>query len=156
MKLRTQCILKLIILIILTLFTLFNYRFISLDKGISKTNIEDMSIEEFLSTATNITGIEYYQRPFMDGEPPSDIAPRPSNLQYYDYMYRIYIVTNDDAYLIKATKYDIKAMQTLGLFSQTLKPNKINPIPYYVEIIIGFLVLIIPFGHAKKKSTVTN
>ena len=71
-------------------------------------------------------------------------------------MYRVYIVTSDDAYLLKATKDDIEAFQTLGIFSQTLKPNKLKPIPYYVEIIIGFLVLIIPFGKPKKKSRDTD
>ncbi len=155
MRLRTQFILKLLILIILILFALFNYRFISFDKGISKTSMDNMSVREVLSTVTNITKVEYYQRPFMNGKP-NDEIPRPSNYQPYDYMYRVYIVTSDDAYLLKATKDDIEAFQTLGIFSQTLKPNKLKPIPYYVEIIIGFLVLIIPFGKPKKKSKDTD
>ena len=59
MRLRTQFILKLLILIILILFALFNYRFISFDKGISKTSMDNMSVREVLSTVTNITKVEY-------------------------------------------------------------------------------------------------
>lgn len=151
MKLRSQFLLKLILLTIITLFALFNYRFISFDKGISKTNMDDKSVRQVLSTVADITKVEYYKRPFMDGKP-SNGSQRPSNYQPYDYIYRVYIVTNNEAYLLKATEDDIEAFQTLGIFSKTLKPNKINPIPYYIEIIIGFLILVIPFGIPKKKS----
>lgn len=37
MKTSAQIFLKLILIIVITLFALFNYRFISFDKGISKT-----------------------------------------------------------------------------------------------------------------------
>lgn len=149
MKKSTQYLLKLILLIIIVLFALFNYKFISFDKGISKTNMDNMSVRQALTTITNITKIEYYHRPFMKGRDNS--VPQPSNYQPYDYIYRVYIVTNNEAYLLKATQDDIDAFNTIGIFSKSLKPNKITPIPYYIEIIIGFLILVIPFGIPKQK-----
>ncbi len=151
MKTSAQIFLKLILIIVITLFALFNYRFISFDKGISKTNMDNMSVTEVLTTITGITKIEYYQRPFMVDR--SNENNRPSNYQQDDYIYRVYIVTNNDAYLLTATQDDINAFKTLGIFNKTIQPNKITPIPYYVEIIIGILILIIPFGRPKKKNT---
>jgi hypothetical protein len=138
------------------LFALFNYKFISFDKGISKTNMENMSVIEVLTTVTNINKVEYYQRTFMKEQDNNE--QRPSNYQPYDYIYKVYIVTNTDAYLLNATKDDINAFNTIGIFNKTLTPNKISPIPYYVEIIIGFFILVIPFGKSKKieKSTETG
>ena len=40
---------------------------------------------------------------------------RPSNYQQDDYIYRVYIVTNNDAYLLTATQDDINAFKTLGI-----------------------------------------
>lgn len=151
MKTSTKLFIKLILLLILTLFALFNYRFISFNKGISKTKMDNnMSITEILTTVTSINKIEYYKRPFMNGRDKNS-PHQPSNYQSYDYIYRVYIVTNNEAYLLKATQDDINAFNTIGIFSQSFKPNKISPIPYYVEIIIGFIILIIPFGKRKSK-----
>ena len=57
MKTSAQIFLKLILIIVITLFALFNYRFISFDKGISKTNMDNMSVTEVLTTITAITKI---------------------------------------------------------------------------------------------------
>lgn len=148
MRTSTKFFLKLILLVIITLFALFNYKFISFEKGISKTSMDNMSVSEALTTVTGITKVEYYQRPFMKGRDKNGYYP--SNYQPYDYIYRVYIVTNNDAYLLLATQDDINAFNTLSIFSKTLKPNKIAPIPYYVEIIIGLLIIFIPFGKRKK------
>lgn len=148
MKIGTQILLKIVLLAIIILFALFNYRFISFDKGISKTNIDNMSVRDVLTTVTNITKLEYYQI----GEEPNYSGHRPSNYQPQDYIYRVYIVTNEDAYLLKATKDDINAFNTIGIFSKTLKPNKISPIPIYVEVIIGLLIIAIPFGIPKRQN----
>lgn len=153
MKAGAQILLKFFLLLIIVLFALFNYKFISFDKGISKTSMENMSVREVLTAVTGITNVEYYEMPFMKKiKESNDSVHRPSNYQSYDYIYRVYIVTNNDAYLLKATQDDIDAFNVLGIFSKTLKPNKITPIPYYVEIIIGFLVLVIPFGRPKKET----
>lgn len=149
MKVGTQILLKLILLTIIILFALFNYRVISFEKGISKTNMNNMSASEVLTTVANISKVEYYQvmkEPTYNGQ-------RPSNYQPSDYIYRVYIVTNQDAYLLKATQDDINAFNTIGLFNKTLTPNKITPIPIYVEIIIGLLVIFIPFGIPKKEKS---
>ena len=153
MKASVQCFLKLIIIVLIVLFALFNYKFISFDKGISKTSAENMSVSEVLTTVTGIVKVEYYERPFMKKIKESeDSVSRPGNYQYYDYTYRVYIVTNNEAYLLNATQDDIDAFNILGIFSKTIKPNKISPIPYYVEIIVGFLILVIPFGIPKKET----
>lgn len=152
MKIGAQIFLKLILLTIIVLFALFNYKFISFEKGISKTNMNNMSVSEVLTTVYNIKEVDYYQ--IMDE--PNYNGHRPSNYQPQDYIYRVYIVTNEDAYLLKATQDDINAFNTIGLFNKTLKPNKISPIPVFVEIIIGFLVLVIPFGIPKKTKANDN
>ncbi len=54
MKIGAQIFLKLILLTIIVLFALFNYKFISFEKGISKTNMNNMSVSEVLTTVYNI------------------------------------------------------------------------------------------------------
>ncbi len=129
--------LKILILSAITLFALFNYRILSFDKGISKTSMGNQSVVETLSTITGIKKVEYYRMPSA-GEPS-------------DNSYRVYIVTNHDAYLLSANKNDIDAFNSLGIFSSNLRPNKVTPIPYYVEIIVGIVILFIPFGKRKNK-----
>ncbi len=132
---------KLVLLAAITLFALFNYRILNFDKGISKTSMEDKSVTEVLTTVAGITKVEYYKLPFASEDSDS----------LEDYIYNVYIVTNNDAYLLKATKADITAFNTLSIFSKNLKPNKIKPIPFYVEIILGIIIIFIPFGRRKNK-----
>ena len=131
---------KLVLLVCVIFFALFNYRIVSFNKGFSKQSFEDKSILEVLTTLTGITRVEYYSKTIPSG----------------DFKYRVYIVTNDDAYLLNATQSDIDAFNTLGIFSNKLKPNKVTPIPFYVEIIVGIVILVIPFGKRKKLSTKTE
>ncbi len=142
---------KILLLAAIAVFALFNYRIISFDKGISKTSMENMSVIEVLKTVTDISKVEYYQMPFTARVEYGTETNRPANYQPADYIYRVYIVTSEEAYLLKATQDDIDAFKTLGLFSKNLKPNKISPIPYFVEIIVGVVILFIPFGRKKKK-----
>ncbi len=126
---------KLLLLGLIVTFALFNHKYISFDKGISKTDFEDKSVIGVLTTVTGVKSVQYYKKTFAreDG-----------------YNYKVYIVTTGDAYLLDATDDDIKAFKTLGIFSSKFQPEKISPIPFYVEVIVGFLVLVIPFG---KKSS---
>ena len=140
---------KLILLSIITIFALFNYRVLNFDKGFSKTNLNNMGVVEVLTTVSNIEKVEYYKMPFMSENNSPD---RPSYYQSFDYIYRVYIVTSEDAYLLGATADDIRAFKTLGIFSKNLSPNKITPIPYVVEIIAGLILICIPFGKRKAKT----
>lgn len=140
-------LIKALIIIFIILFPFFNYKYISFDKGISKRDVDTKNVSEFLQTATGIKSIQYYKKTITQKEPSGQ---RPVNYQSYDYIYRVYIVTNGDAYLLDATQDDIDAFSVLGIFSSNLRPEKITPIPFYVEIIVGFIVLIIPTKRRNK------
>ena len=81
----------------------------------------------------NIEKVEYYKK----------------TIKQDNYKYNVYIQTNDYAYLFLATQDDIDSFKTMWLFSGNLKPQKISPIPFYIEIIIGFVILIIPIRSKK-------
>ena len=129
-----KIIIKLLLIAGLVVFALCNYRLYSFNKGISKTNTEGHSISQTLSMLANIQKVEYYE----------------STIKQDNYIYNVYIETSNDAYLLKATQDDIDSFSILSIFSGSLKPIKINPIPFYFEIVLGFIILIIPT--ASKKS----
>lgn len=114
-------------------FTLVNYRLFSFKNGFPKGADDDMSFEEALTTLTTISKIEYY-----------DTAPAP----FTSNSYRIYIESSVDSYIFTATQDDIDALNALGLVSK-IKPTKITPIPFYVEIILILVLLFVPFGGKK-------
>lgn len=129
-------LIKLILLVLIVGFALINYRIFSFNKGFSKTDFGDKSIAESISTIANIKKIEYYKRTI-----PSEKAT-----------HKIYIETSEDAYLINATEDEIKALSALGSLSSKFNIEKISPIPFYVEIVVGFIVLIFPTGKKKSKA----
>lgn len=126
---------KLILIFCVGLFGLVNLRAFSFDKGFSKTKFdEDASLIDVLTTVSNIKEIEYYSLTFK-----SD-----------DYKYNVCIKTSEDNYLVKATQDDIDAFKFLGIFSDKLEPEKISPVPIYVELIIMFVILILPSKKHKR------
>lgn len=125
---------KLVLLVVIIMFALINYRVFTFQKGASKTSIENKNIIQVASTISSITKIEYYERTI-----PND-----------DYKYKVYIETNADAYLLEAKQEEIDALNGLGILSGSLKPQKISPIPFYFEIIAGILVIAIPFGKIER------
>ncbi len=127
-------LLKLLLVLAISVFGLINYRLFSFDKGISKTNMEDQTLTQALTTLTSIQKIEYYESPIKDGE----------------YTHIVYIVTSEDAYLFKATQNEIDAFKFLGIFSSKMQPEKISPIPFYIEIILIIVILAVPFGRKKQ------
>ena len=129
-----KIIIKLLLIAGIVVFALCNCRLYSFNKGISKTNTEGHSISQTLSMLANIQKVEYYE----------------STIKQDNYIYNVYIETSNDAYLLKATQDDIDSFSILSIFSGSLKPIKINPIPFYFEIVLGFIILIIPT--ASKKS----
>lgn len=129
---------KLVLIVLIVLFAFFNYKYISFDKGISQRSMGNKSVGEFLQTLSGIKSIQYYKKTIT--------LPQSSE----DYIYKVYIVTTEEAYLLDATQDDIDAFNVLGIFSSSLKPELIKPIPFYVEIILGVIILIIPFGRKRR------
>ena len=127
-------LIKFLLLVAIVVFALINYRIYSFDKGFSKSDMEGKSFTETLTTLANIQKVEYYEKTIKDEE----------------YIYKVYIETSEDSYLFEATQKDIDSFKMLGIFSNNLQPQKVNPIPFYFEIIVGVIILFIPFG--KKKS----
>lgn len=123
-------LIKLILIAGIALFGLINLRAYSFDKGFSKTELsEEKTIIETIKTFTSLEEIEYYETTFDSDK----------------YIYNVYIKTSEDSYLVKATQEDIDAFNTLGIFLNDLKPEKIKPVPIYVELALMGLILIIPF-----------
>ena len=77
--------------------------------------------------------IEYYKR----------------TLPYRDYIYRVYLETDNSGYLLNATAEDIAAIRLIGQ-TGIIEVSEITIVPFYVEIII----LIIPFGSRRKEENV--
>ena len=54
---------------------------------------------------------------------------------------------------INATQEDIDSFSLLGIFSDNIQPEKITPIPFYVEIVVGLIIIFFPTGKKKKKES---
>ena len=128
-----KAFIKFLLLIFLVVFAFINHRFYSFNKGLSKLKFED-SFSSYIKTAVDIQKVEYYTR----------IANN------YEYKYNVYIETSEEAYLFKATQDDIDGFKFLGIFSSKLQPQKVSPIPFYLYIIAGIVVLAIPTGKKKE------
>ncbi len=135
--------------VFLVLLALCSYRLFSFEKGFSQTNMENQNVVDVLTTVAGISKVEYYKIPFMS-ENPSYSEPRPGNYQPEDYMYNVYIVSSDGAYLLKATKDDISAFKTLSIFSSKLQPQKISLVPFYIEVGLAIVLLFVPTKSRKK------
>lgn len=134
-----KVVIKLLIIVVLVFAALINYRIFTFDGGFSKTNYENKDISNFLYEFTGIEKIEYYKR----------------TIPHKDSPYAVFISTRGDNYLCGASEEDLKILKSTGALSGLLGSTKITPkevtiIPFYVEIIAGFIVLIIPFGRRKR------
>ncbi len=123
---------KLLLIIGIIIFGLVNYRVLSLNNGFSQNEISgNMTLKEAVLTLTGISKIEYY-----------DTAPFPFNSESRS----LYIETSQKNYLLTVSQSEIDALNIVGIFSSKVKPQKITPVPFYVEIIVGIVVLALPFG----------
>jgi len=127
---------KLLLIGGIIIFALFNYRVLSIDKGVSLRSTDD-TLSAVLNTATGVRKVEYYNNPFAKRDSPEK--------------YNMYIVTNQEAYLISATQANLNMYQTVGSAHANYMPNKITPIPFWVEIIVGIIILIFPHRWKKQK-----
>ena len=136
-----RTLVKILVVFAILVFALFNYRFLTFSQGISQHNFEDQSVLEAMQTLSNIKTVQYYHKTFVSK----------SDDDKSQYIYRVYLETDDAAYLLDATQDDIDMFETLGIFNSKLQPKKITPIPFYVEIVVSIIVLILPFGRRRKK-----
>ncbi len=123
---------KLILLVCIITFTLWNYRLFEINKGWSIVEINNnSSYSEVIDLITDIEKIEYFK------------VPHSCN----DDNYKIHISTSTKSYLFNATENDINFLNHVnGIISTKLKPKSVTVIPFYVEIIVGLLIIFIPFG----------
>lgn len=131
-------LIKLLLIGCVITFALFNYRRLNFTNGWSKSEINsNMSMSEAVLTLTSISKIEYY-----------DTAPFPITSNKY----KLYVETSQKNYLLSASQKEINALTVAGVLADNIKPKKITPIPYYVEIIACLIVLAIPFGIRKPRT----
>ena len=136
MNLFARFILKLVLLLCIACFALVNYRLLSFDNGWSIVEVNGKSTVESESLLRYVpTKIEYYKRPFCNEER----------------CYKVYIVTNEKNFLLDASIEEINALSFVGMLSERLQPQKVTPVPFYAEIILAVVILIVPFGGRKKK-----
>ena len=125
----TKNIIKLFIIAGIIVFALWNYRFLTFNKGLSNRNSpNNQTITQTLYLLSNIQKVEYYEKTIKQDK----------------YIYNIYIETSDDSYLLQCTQDDVDSFKTMSIFSGNLKPIKIAPIPFYVEIIVILIIGFIP------------
>lgn len=136
MKTFVIFLIKIILTLGIVCFALIDYRYFSFDKGFSKTEIEnENSIDAVKLIESAPLSVEFYK----------------NTIPTSGYEYSLFISTKDKNYIFQVDYEDIKGLNAIGYFFRDVKPEEITPIPFYVEIVVGFLILIIPFGHKQKE-----
>ena len=124
-------LIKLILLVGIAFFALWNYRVFDIKRGLSKTHIDNnSSFIQVIGLIRNIEKVEYYK------------VPHSCNSDNY----KIHISTSTDSYLFDADETDIKYLKMLNVLPTNITAESVTVIPFYVEIVVGLLVIIIPFG----------
>lgn len=127
-------IIKLLLIVAVAGFALWNYRIFTFNKGLSKTEIST-DLKTTISTLVGIEKIEYYEK----------------TIKSENYTHRVYVATQNGGFLFDSTQAEIEGLNLVGIFANSLKPEQIAIIPFYVEIIVGVAILVIPFGKRKKR-----
>ncbi|MCH5157362.1 MAG: hypothetical protein J1G02_05780 [Clostridiales bacterium] len=125
-----RVVIKVVLVVAIVLFALFNYKIITFKHGISRHHVDGNNVLESLQTLKNVRSVKYYDK-IVKSKSDSNI-------------YRIFIETDTDAYLLDANQSDLEAFDIVGGFGSRYKPQQIKPIPFYVEIIVGLLVVLFP------------
>lgn len=133
-------ILKLILLAAVILFALVNYRRLSLTKGWTQKEVdEDISAAEAVLTLTGISKIEYYNS-----------APAPFTSEKFV----VFIETTQENYIFTTDQDGIDAIRIaaapLEYMFDKVYVEKITPVPYYVEVILGIIILALPIGSRRR------
>ena len=129
-----RVLIKVFLVVAIVLFALFNYKIITFKHGISKHQADGNNVLESLQTLSDVQSVKYY----------SKIVETKSDSGSSNYKYRVFIETGSSAYLLDATQAEIDAFKVVGNLSTRYKPQQIKPIPFYVEIIVGALVVLFP------------
>ena len=135
-----KVVLKILLFVAFAIYCLFDYRVLTFNKGISKSEMNG-SFSYMIETIVGIQKVEYYEKVLKNED---------------GYDYKVYIQTVEDSYLLNATQDDIDSFKILGIFSGNLKPNKIQPLNFYIKLVIGFLILCIPVWINKDKDEVKS
>ena len=99
-----------------------------------------MSALEALKSEPEIVSVKYYKKTF---------APK-ADSQSESYAYRVLIETPTSCYLLNATEAELEQIKALDTSGADVQPKKVIIIPFYVEIVLGLIILILPFGMKKK------
>ena len=129
-----RVLIKVFLVVAIVLFALFNYKIITFKHGISKHHADGDNVLESLQTLSGVQSVKYYNK----------IVETKGENESTNYKYRVFIETGSDAYLLDATQAELDAFGVVGTLSNRYKPQKITPIPFYVEIIVGVLVVLFP------------
>lgn len=124
---------KFIFIVAVVLFGLVNYRLLSFSKGFSNFKFDDTDAEKTIYSLISINKIEYYNNPLPNSDG-----------------YVLFVETANENYLFSGDGDDIKALSVGGVLAKNLTPNKIAPIPFWVEIIVVIVILFIPTRRRKK------
>lgn len=129
----TRAIIKALLIVAIAIFALVNYRVFSFSKGFSKSDLDNNNSEAVITELLNINKIEYYDTPLANEQP-----------------YIIYVETAQSGYLFRIDNDGISTLSTVGIFANTITPQKISPIPFWIEIIVAVVITFIPFRSSKK------
>lgn len=128
-----KALIKAILIVAIACFALCNYRLLSFSKGFSKFELDCSNAEEAITALVSINKIEYYDVPLPNEQP-----------------YIIFVETADNNYLFRIDSDGISALSAAGLFAKNVRPQKISPVPFWIEIIIALVIIFIPFGRRKR------
>lgn len=128
-----RALIKAVLIVAIAIFALVNYRILSFSKGFSKTDLDNKNAEQTITELLNINKIEYYDTPLADEQP-----------------YIIYVETAQNGYLYRIDNDGISALSAIGVFANNITPQKISPIPFWIEIIVAVVITFIPLGRRKK------
>ena len=133
MRILVKSLIIFVVVLAIVIFALFNYRIISFKHGVSKQS-QDKSILSSTEMLRKITSVKYYKKPVV-----SKSDKESGNI------YRIYIETANEAYLLDVTENDINAFKVVSRLDPKVQPQKITPVPFYVDIIVALIVIVAPF-----------
>lgn len=133
-----RALIKSILIVAIALFALVNYRLLSFSNGFSRFELNDSNAEEAIMALISIDKIEYYDTPLPNNQP-----------------YIVSVETAENNYLFRTDDDGIAALSVTGVFAKNLKPQKITPVPFWIEIIVALVIIFIPFGRRKKETDET-
>lgn len=119
---------KFLLIIGLVIGALLNYKIMSFNGGFKfvKTTNEELTLQEQIKELTDIQGIYYYKNPFNSEE------------------YVAMIETKENLYMDNTTKTEIDALTVAGSIIETVKPQPLTIVPWWVYSIIFIILIFMP------------